>query len=231
MTSRAPRWCLQSSSLIEKIHWKSSTGLGCGTRRTVCWTLHTEEYFIHHTSDQQGPRTRERDEGAVSRPALGGGAVALAHANPNGMPTFSGLSRNTQLWPVTLLFAYPNFIATLLPKHLQRGVSTSVHARSFIAPHSSPHSTQDFNPSLLLATMVSAAGDTGAPLKEPENNAPAAAKTEQPHAATVEDVDDVPDPDEDDLDDLDGRRPPERAQDRYLWSNSPDQICSTISRP
>jgi peroxin-19 len=59
--------------------------------------------------------------------------------------------------------------------------------------------------------MVSAAGDIGAPLKETENNAPAVAKAEQPHAATVEDVDDVPDPDEDDLDDLDGRRLPERA--------------------
>ncbi|KAH6641710.1 Pex19 protein family-domain-containing protein [Chaetomium tenue] len=51
--------------------------------------------------------------------------------------------------------------------------------------------------------MASAAGDIGAPLKEVESNAPAVPKTEQPHAATVEDVDDVPDPDEDDLDDLD----------------------------
>ncbi|EAQ85789.1 hypothetical protein CHGG_07042 [Chaetomium globosum CBS 148.51] len=51
--------------------------------------------------------------------------------------------------------------------------------------------------------MVSAAGDIGAPPKEVESNAPAVPKTEQPQAATIEDVDDVPDPDEDDLDDLD----------------------------
>lgn len=69
--------------------------------------------------------------------------------------------------------------------------------------------------------MVSAAGDIGAPPKEVESNAPAVPKTEQPQAATIEDVDDVPDPDEDDLDDLDGRQLL-GAQDRSMWPNHLD---------
>ncbi|KAK3296793.1 Pex19 protein family-domain-containing protein [Chaetomium fimeti] len=112
--------------------------------------------------------------------------------------TFSPETRRSG--PVPLLFAYPNFIATLLPKYLQRGVSTSVHTHSFTPPHS-PHPTlQDCH----FATMASTAGDIGAPVKDVESHAPAVAKTEPTNAATVEDVDDdVPDPDEDDLDDLD----------------------------